>query len=347
MVEFLLKYPWALFSKGSLVLDARWPVWLLWMLIACAAAALGWFIFGRGRQRVIRGWRPAVLWVLDSSLIALLILLLWQPAISVATLRQQENIVAVVVDDSRSMALAGNGGGSRLDEERALLGSSAFRDLAKKFQVRTYRLGSGLKPLGNASDLRATDPATHIGSALDQVVSQTATLPVGAIILMSDGADNSGGVDLDTINELRRRRIPVHTVGFGPEHASHDVELTDLQIPAKTLANSRVRALVGLRQFGFSGRHVRLTLRDGATQLASREITLAGDGIDQSEPVVFNAGPESVRNIEASVEPLGGEESAANNRLTRELYVNGATRRILYVEGEPRWEFKFIRRAVE
>ena len=40
-------------------------------------------------------------------LAALLLFLLWHPALSVATLQPQQNIVAVVVDDSSSMAIAG------------------------------------------------------------------------------------------------------------------------------------------------------------------------------------------------------------------------------------------------
>jgi len=32
-------------------------------------------------------------------------------------------------------------------------------------------------------------------------------------VLLSDGADNSGGIDLQTISAIRRQRIPVHTIG--------------------------------------------------------------------------------------------------------------------------------------
>ena len=48
--------------------------------------------------------RAAAIWGLQTALIALLLLLLWRPAISVATLRPQQNIVAVLLDSSRSMA---------------------------------------------------------------------------------------------------------------------------------------------------------------------------------------------------------------------------------------------------
>jgi hypothetical protein len=42
---------------------------------------------------------------LQTLLAALLLALLWQPAITVAELKPQQNIIAVLVDDSRSMAI--------------------------------------------------------------------------------------------------------------------------------------------------------------------------------------------------------------------------------------------------
>ena len=42
---------------------------------------------------------------------------------------------------------------------------------------------------------------------------------------------------------------------------------------------------------------------------------------------------------------MAGEENLANNAITRLVGVSDDKRRILYVEGEPRWEYKFIRRA--
>jgi uncharacterized membrane protein len=71
------------------------------------------------------------------------------------------------------------------------------------------------------------------------------------------------------------------------------------------------------------------------------------DGPEQVEAVDFNAGRAGVKNIEAKLYLLAGESNERNNRLTRVLSVDAAKRRILYVEGEPRWEYKFLRRAVE
>jgi hypothetical protein len=68
-------------------------------------------------------------------------------------------------------------------------------------------------------------------------VAETSDLPVGAVVLLSDGAENGraaeamrGGIDLETISALHNRRLPVHTIGFGKEKAAHDVEIDDVVV---------------------------------------------------------------------------------------------------------------------
>ncbi len=75
------------------------------------------------------------------------------------------------------------------------------------------------------------------------LLAESSSLPLGAIVLLSDGADNSGGIDLQTIAAIRRQRIPVHTVGFGREHPKRDVEITDAVVPARALPQSRLTAV--------------------------------------------------------------------------------------------------------
>jgi uncharacterized membrane protein len=348
MFEFLFKYPPAVFAKGSFVLLGQWPLWLLIGLLAASALALGWVIWRRRRviAPTMRGPRTAVVWILQSLLICLLLFLLWQPALSIATLRPQQNIVAVVIDDSKSMSTQEDGH-SRKDQVLATLNGGLLNSLKSKFQVRLYRLGDHLERIESAEKLNASAPATHIGDGLKEVLADSATLPIGAVVLMSDGADNSGGIDLDTVSDIKRQRIPIHTVGFGRERMAHDIEVTDVQLPARSLAKSRLEAQVTFHQWGLKGEKARLTVRDSGKVLTSRDIVLKGDGAAQTETVLFNAGDAGVKNLQFSIDALPEEENKNNNALTRVLYVDNATPRVLYMEGEPRWDFKFIRRAVE
>jgi uncharacterized membrane protein len=347
MFEFFFKYPIAVFSKGQFVLLGAWPKWILCLLVLGAAAGLAWRIHSRLARASpgLKHWQVGAIWLLESLLISLLLVLLWQPAMVVAELKPEQNIIAVVVDDSRSMGISENGTTREAQAVNALR-DGTLEQLREKFQTRLYRLDSHLT---RVSDLReftnAAAPATHIGDSLKQLAAETSDLPIGAVVLLSDGSDNSGGIGLDTISALRNRRIPVHTVGFGENIISPDVEIEDAVVPPRALANSRVSATVTLRQRGFAGRKGTLMVRDGDKILASRGITFAGDGKVQAEDLLLNAGAAGAKVLAFSVDPLPDERNRLNNSVTRVINVNSDKRRILYVEGEPRWEYKFIRRA--
>jgi uncharacterized membrane protein len=349
MFEFFFKYPIPVFTKGKFILLGAWPGWLLVLLILASAGGLAWLIWRQLPEAAprVRNWRAWLIWGLEAAMVALLLLLLWEPAVTVAELKSQQNIIAVLLDDSRSMSIADEGTNGMTARETAAVQAlgKVLPGLDKKFQTRTYRLDSSLIRMEKPDQWHADATATHINAGLRQLVSETSDLPVGAVVLLTDGAENSGGMDLETINALHNRRLPVHTVGFGKEKAAHDLEIEDAVVAAKAMAGSRMTATVSFHQHGYAGQKATLDVKDGDKLLATKDVTLDKDGVDQSETMFFNAGDAGVKNIGFALEPLAGEESTANNAITRLVDVSSEPRRILYVEGEPRWEFKFIRRA--
>ncbi|MGA2133952.1 MAG: glutamine amidotransferase [Bryobacteraceae bacterium] len=344
MFEFLFKYPGAVFQKGQFVLLAPWPLWMLALGVIAAGALLLWHV--RRHGGLLTGARALVIWTLETAMIALLLFLLWHPAISIATLRPQQNVVAVMVDDSRSMAIR-EGSETRGAQAKGLLDNKLLAALGQKFQVRLYRFGKESERIQKTGQLTAGEPASRIGDSLQQVLAESSTLPLGAVVVLSDGADNSGGIDLDTISQIRRRHIPVHTIGFGRERPEKDIEITDAVLPARALPDSRLSALVTFRQYGLAGEKALISVRDSGKVLASRQVQLKADGAPQSETLLFNAGSAGPKTLEIAIEPLAGEENRENNALRRLVQVEARKPRILYMEGEPRWEFKFIRRAAD
>ncbi|HEY0264671.1 MAG TPA: glutamine amidotransferase [Granulicella sp.] len=352
MFEFLFRYPIPVFTKGRLVLLSAWPVWLLIVLIVAAIVGLGLLLLARLPKAApeMRSWRAGVVWVLRSLLVALVLFLLWEPAMTVAELKSQQNIIAVLVDDSRSMSQPDGGSGSsttRIAAALSALDGGLLTGLQRRFQTRLYRLDTKLTRAQKTSEIQSAAPATHLNEGLRQIVTETADLPVGAIVLLSDGAENTGGIDADTVAALRNRHLPVHTIGFGRPHPAHDLEIDDIGLATQALSNSRMKATVSLHQYGYAAGKARLSVRDGDKLLTSTEITLPADGVIDTHTLFFSAGEASVKTIRFTLDPLPNEENTANNAVARLVAVNGDKRRILYVEGEPRWEYKFIRRAAE
>ena len=343
MFEIFFKYPVSLFQKGHFVFLTPWPLWLMAVCILAAGGLLFWHI--HRNHGMLSGLRPIAIWLLETAMAALLLFLLWHPALSVATLKPQQNVIAVLVDNSRTMGIADSSG--TREAAAAAVVKDLLPALANRFQVRLYEFGKEPARIQKPDQLAATEPATRIGDTLEGLLAESSSLPLGAVVLLSDGADNSGGIDLQTIAAIRRQRIPVHTVGFGREHPQRDVEITDAVIPASALPQSKLTAEVTLQSYGLSGTKTKLSVRDGGKILASKEIALKADGAVQTETLVFDIGAAGPKTLEIGVDPIAGEENALNDRVTRLVNVEKSKPRILYIEGEPRWDYKFIRRALD
>jgi uncharacterized membrane protein len=344
MFEILFKYPLSIFHKGQFVFLTPWPLWLMAAGILAAAGLLFWQV--RRSHGMLSGLRPIAIWVLETCMVALILFLLWHPALSIATLRPQQNVVAVLLDDSRSMSI-NDASGTREAAAKAVLNSGLLKALGQKFQVRLYKFGKEPARVPNLDAISGAEQATSIGNTLERVLSESSSLPLGAIVLLSDGADNAGGIDLATIEAIRRQRIPVHTIGFGKDRPDRDVEIADATIAPRALPRSRLTAVVTLQSYGLSGTKSRLYIRDNGKILASQDIALKADGVPQTESIAFNVGEAGPKTLDISVEPVSGEENTQNNTISRVVNVENRKPKILYFDGEEQWEYKFIRRAVQ
>src|ERR1035437_3515586 len=314
MFELLFKYPISIFHKGKFVFLTPWPLWLLFIGILAASALLYWHV--RRNHGMLSGLRPVAIWLLETCMVAVVLFLLWHPALSVATLRPQQNVVALLVDASRSMAL-NDSSGTREAAAKAVLGDGLLKALSDRFQVRLYEFGKEPERIANTDKLTPVATASRIGDTLERVLAESSSLPLGAIVMLSDGADNSGGIDLATIGAIRRQRIPVHTIGFGKEHPDKDLEVLDVVVPARALPKSRLSAFVTIESYGLSGSKTKITVKESGKVLASQDVTLKGDGQPQTVSVAFNIGEAGPKSLEIGVQAVSGEENTQNNAATR------------------------------
>lgn len=361
-MEWLFQYPRIVFERGTFVFLSGWPVWLLVCAAVAVSLALAWRLFwprndlplpkrirdlGLGaRLRLNLTPRGITVWVLQSLFAALVLFLLWRPGLEVSALRSQQNMIAVLLDDSGSM-LENDGGETRLASAKRVLADEILPGLRDRFAVKVYSVGGGIQALGDLSAANGGSSASHLGESLAQLARDTSNLPVGGVLLVSDGADNRGAITPELLATIRARRIPIHTLGIGRTEMERDVEMEDLRAAPRTYANAKLSAQIRLRQAGFSGRAARLTLKLDGKVVANKEIALAGDGRPQIEEITFPAGAAGAKILEASIDPMEGEPNLANNVRRQLVNVDPEKPRVLYIEGEPRWEMKFVRRALE
>lgn len=342
MFEFLFNYSPATFANGTVFLASGWPVWLL---ILIALAGTGGLSLSLARRRESLGaLKLAVLAVLQGAMLSILLVLLWQPALSTEQLRARDNAVAVVLDTSASMSY-GEGEQSRLQQAVAALDEDVLGELDPSLGVRLYAFAESSLAIDSLEAVPAPGPATHIGDALLGVLREAGSSALSAVILVSDGADNSDALGPARLTEIAAFGVPVHTVGVGREVIDDDVELAGVRIPTDALPGSRLTAQVNVRHAG-SG-EAQLKVYDGDAILAAKTLQLPARGGVTTHLIDFDVGEAGVKDLRFTLDPLPGEANVVNNAQYRVIEIPAARRSILYLEGEPRWEYKFIRRALD
>ena len=304
-------------------------MWLLVALIVAAAVAVAVTLARRNWGLGIA--KSAALGVLQVALLALLLVLAWRPALVTQTLRPQENSVAVLLDTSGSM-LYGTGDESRLQQAIGALTARALPQLEAQFDVNLYAFAGDLVdlPTKKLDQVPPPGPTTHIGDAVLGVLRGAQSGAVAAVVLVTDGNDNSNDFDAAKIAEIASFGVPVHTVGVGAESIPGDLELEDVQVAPTGLPGSTVSAQVSIRHDGAA--LAQLKVYDGDKILASEPIPLPSGSV--TTRWIDSRGPVGVRDL--GFAPTPSRRAEHDQQLAPPAdKVRHQQRNILYIEGEP------------
>ena len=350
LFAFLFKYRLAVFERGDFAVDVSRPALVALVLAAALLVALTAATY-RGVRAKGGGRRGTLLVLMRTAVVALLLFCLARPVLVVAASVPRRNTVGVLVDDSRSMRIRDWDGRARGDFARTALAADSplLAQLGEQFQLRFYRfsaLAERVPGPGAADGLAFAGTRTSLGAALDRARQELSDVPVAGLVVVTDGADNAAVGPADALLALRAGKVPVFTVGVGSEAPEADVEVARVDVPRSVLAGTALTADVVLRHAGLGGATVPLVVEEGGRVVATREVTLPAAGEALPVRVTVPALPAGVRRLTVRVPRQASEALAENN--ARQALVTVADRRekILYYEGEPRFELKFVRRAV-
>jgi uncharacterized membrane protein len=345
--EFLFKYRPLLYQKGELSLGVSWSVALLTLLgVAIAVPTL---LRYRSVEAKASARDRLVLTGLRVALLLLVLFCLSRPALVLSTVVPQRSFVGVLLDDSRSMQIAdvdGQPRGAFIQETFGPEGSELARALSDKFMLRFFRFSHSADRLSDPGSLGFAGTSTHLARALERSLAELSNVPLAGMVLLTDGADNSTDAISDTLLDLQAKKVPVHTVGLGRERFTKDIEVSRVEAPRTVLEGSSLVVDVTLSQRGFDGESVRLDVEDDGRIVSSREIELEGDAEATTVRVHFTASEPGARVFRFKVAVAEGEMVIQNNAREQLIEVEDRREKILYFEGEPRFELKFIRRAV-
>jgi uncharacterized membrane protein len=347
LFQFLFKYPFLMYQEGALSLGAPGRVPLALGLGAALAVTSLW-AYRRSRGRAKPRTRLALAG-LRTGAFALLLFLLLRPGLTVSRTVPQENFLAVLMDDSRSMAIQDRDGptrGARAWERFSPEESDLMEDLSGRFLVRRYAFSSDLRRLGPQDSLSLAGGETRIMESVNQVAAELSSLPLSGIVVVTDGGESGSGDLAAQLLPLQRAGVPVFTVGMGSEVMDRDLQLGRLEVPGTALVGSTLTVDVLVTQQGFDGRPATIRVLDEGRIVTEEPLDLPSDGAPATTRVRIPMDRAGARTLRFEVVPLSGERLVENNSRDALVRVEDRRDRILYLEGEPRWETRFLRQGV-
>ena len=348
LFRFLFKYPPLMFRQGDFTWGLSRPV-LLAVAAATALAVLALLTY-RGVPATDRPRDRVVLVGLRLAALAVLLFCLFRPALILKAAVPQQNFLGVLVDDSRSMSIADLNGQTRsafIQQQLAGPHARLLDALSQRFVVRFFRFASSSDRVASAADLTFGGTSTRLAAALDRARDELSGLPLAGLVMVSDGADTSDAAIDETLASLKARSIPVFTVGVGQERFAHDVQVTRVETPRSVLKGTALVVDVVLSQTGYGGQTIPLSVEDDGRIVSTQEVTLPPDGESATVKVRFTANEAGARTFKVKVPSQAGEQVTQNNARDVLIQVNDRAEKILYYEGEPRFEYKFLRLGVE
>ncbi len=252
-------------------------------------------------------------------------------------------------------------------------GGEWLRKLAAKNRVRLFTFDSSRERLTDLEKLRdskpSDDPAapdpvadalaqlegaaadgqsTALGDSLQRILTDLRSDRVAGLVLITDGRNNAGSLSADAVaTRFGRKGIRIWTVGVGDPDPPRDLAVDDFRAPDVSLAGDILRGSVRVNAQGYTEpRDVRVRIELDDAQVFEKQVRVGGAVPEVTVDFDTKVGRPGEYTLQAIVEPDPDELTADNNRAVRRIRVIDERIKVLYVEGYPRWEYRYLKNAL-
>ncbi|MEY4810491.1 MAG: hypothetical protein RI986_829 [Planctomycetota bacterium] len=345
-----------------------------WLLVCVLALLVAW---GSYRNVAIsKGKRRVLCWLRTLTIIFLVALFLG-PLLEVPQESVEPDSVIILADRSRSMEVADLSDSlkepkSRDAALRQLVSSdSPFAQIGSEHRVAWYGFSDALTPLTRANDGSvaigdAVGDQSLLSRSIEQALSRSSGRQVSAVVLLTDGR-TTDPPDRNLIRRLQAEGVTVSSVVLGADVAIGDTAIATVQAPKRAFSKDIVPVEAIIERRGPArARASRVELVDTATGtvLDFAELpagaNMAGEAAPQRDTVQLVASPTTtgdarweVRVSDSLVANTTTDGQPArdllpvNNRRAVPITLVDRPMRVLYIDGYPRWEYRYLKNLLQ
>jgi hypothetical protein len=202
-------------------------------------------------------------------------------------------------------------------------------------------------------DLKPEGESSKLGDGVQAVLKAFRGGSLAAVVMFTDGITTAGDDLPRAAREASRSGVPLYLVGVGDARETPDLGLADLQVEDVITRGDRLFFQARLTSRGaVAARPVPIVLyeKQGDKLIERGRTTATPDPSGNPVPFRITHTPaeagEKVFVLDVPAQPE--ETDTSNNRIERTVLVSEARRiRVLYVEGSPRYDFRFAKTLME
>jgi hypothetical protein len=318
----------------------------LWIGII-ALILIGTFSFLTWRRSPHRK-RTGILEVLRMVAALCVVLLLWQPEWLTVIHPDSKPRIAILWDDSKSM--------ETIDATLPPVLSDKSNIVSRAEWTRTAIASDLWKPLEANGDNEvitlpfatpdAANPAlsgTDLDEPLNRLLEEQNNLR--AVVMLSDGDYNKGQPPVAAAQKMRLRGVPLFPIPVGSQTRLPDLDLISVAAPTYGIVGENVQIPFTIRSS--LDRQVRtiIRIRDDAGHEHTKDLVIPPNA-ETYDSILWRLEKEGASTLEISIPVADGELVASNN--SRRFIIAGKPEkiRVMVIESQPRWEYRFLRNAL-
>ncbi|MBT3296028.1 MAG: hypothetical protein HN919_21985 [Verrucomicrobia bacterium] len=299
-------------------------------------------------------WAPRTraMGVISLLHVLFLFLLLWcllMPGHKTLETRTLKPRFIVALDTSKSMLLTPQEGlSNRWARAQEILAMPWVERVGDECDIDLYgfdgEVGAPLT-MAQLSELRPEGESTLLRDALQKITARYAGMQVAGGVLLSDGVDTREAFD-DWATEARP--IALHTIQLEADAIwaqEPDLRIDTVQTPKRVTIDWQTQLNAVVSGQGTRGAVTVQLFKDGVLQ-QEMPIQIPADGGTRRVAFDLRHPEMGIHLYRLVLPPLPGESNTNDNTYAVSVQVIDARNRLLYVEGPPRWESKYLKRAL-
>ena len=227
--------------------------------------------------------------------------------------------------------------------------------LAMLADLQVYQFGASAQQVGTAitkepsntsaahvdfPDVKSDQPTTAIGESLRQVLQEPRSQPLGGILLITDGGNNSGSSPIEAAQIAKEQHVPLFIYGVGVT-SPPDIEVKEVTAQRLAFIGERLEVRAHVVSRNIADKPTTVTLKADGQVVDHLDVSIGGY---REQDITLHLLPNKAGEVKLEVSvPVRDEEvGKENNTASTTVRITDSKFNVLLIEREPRWDFRYL-----